>query len=70
MLRRSFIRPTYACNTGASVSAYGAYVSGDKERRMVKDLSRKEIDAELPSTVREVRGFVEALRGLRQGRRL
>ena len=37
---------------------------------MVKDVSHKEIDAELLSKVREIRGFVEALRGLQQGGRL
>ena len=40
MLRRNFVRPTYAFDTGASVSTYGAFVSGDKERRMVNDRSR------------------------------
>ena len=68
MPNSSAARIVLACD--ASASAYGAFVSGDKEWRMVKDLSHKEIDAELSSTVREIRGSVEALRGLQQGGRL
>ena len=51
-----------ACN--ASASAYLAFVSGAKEWRMVEDLSDVVMGAELSSTVRKVRGFVVALRGV------
>lgn len=53
-----------ACD--ASASAYGAFMSGDEEWRMVWDFSQSEIVAELSSTVREVRSFVKALQGLQR----
>lgn len=51
-----------ACD--ASDTAYGAFVSGSEQWRMVRDLSPDEVQADLSSTVREVRGFERALQEL------
>ena len=57
-----------ACD--ASETAYGAFVAGALEWRMVLDLSEAERAAQLSSTLRELRGFSAALRGLEAANRL
>lgn len=51
-----------ACD--ASDTAFGAFVAGSRAWRMVQELSGAERRAHLSSTVREIRGFTTALRGL------
>lgn len=66
--RSSAGRLVLACD--ASDSAFGAFVSGSQRWRMVYELADSEVQAQLSSTVREIRGFAAAVRGLAESGRL